>query len=70
MDALRDLNRDAGVTVLVSLHQVEVARAYARRIVALSHGRVRYDGPPEGLSPALLAEIYGSAAADPDQPAP
>ena len=60
MDALQALNRDKGATVLVSLHQVEVARAYARRIVALSHGRIRYDGPPDGLSPALLAEIYGA----------
>ena len=40
--------------------RLEVARAYARRIVALSHGRIRYDGPPDGLSPALLAEIYGA----------
>lgn len=60
MDALLALNRDKGVTVIVSLHQVEVARTYARRIVALSHGRIRYDGPPDALSPALLDEIYGA----------
>lgn len=60
MDALRALNRDAGTTVIVSLHQVEVARAYAKRIVVLSHGRIYYDGPPDGLSPVLLADIYGA----------
>ena len=46
--------------VLVSLHQVEYAREYCPRVIALREGRVAYDGATAGLTNALLAEIYGA----------
>lgn len=61
MEALAALNRQDGITVLVSLHQVDVAIKYCDRVVALQAGRVVFDGPPTMLTPALLAEIYGAA---------
>jgi phosphonate transport system ATP-binding protein len=59
MDALRDLNKSDGLTVIVTLHHVEHAIRYCDRIVALSAGKVVYDGPPAGLDRTKLIDIYG-----------
>ena len=56
------MNGDRGCTVVVSLHQVEFALKYCPRTVALHRGAVVYDGPSAALTPALLGELYGSAA--------
>ncbi|MCW5770630.1 MAG: phosphonate ABC transporter ATP-binding protein [Rhodospirillaceae bacterium] len=63
MDLLQDLNRD-GVTVVVSLHQVDFAMRYCPRTVALKEGRVVYDGPSAALTPERLRELYGSTASE------
>lgn len=60
MDILADLNTRDGITVLVSLHQVEYALKYCPRTVALRAGEVVYDGPSEALTPAFLGELYGA----------
>ncbi|HYZ32687.1 MAG TPA: phosphonate ABC transporter ATP-binding protein [Crenalkalicoccus sp.] len=70
MEILAELNRRDGITVVVSLHQVEVAFRYCRRIVALRQGEVVHDGPPEALDPGRLAWIYGTTAAPPPSRAP
>jgi phosphonate transport system ATP-binding protein len=62
MDLLRSLNREHRLTVLVSLHQLDVALKYCARTVALSHGKVVYDGPSAALTPELIKQLYGSAA--------
>jgi phosphonate transport system ATP-binding protein len=64
MDALANINREDGTTVLVSLHQVDVALRYCPRTVALHHGRIVYDGPSANLTPKLLHELYGAEADD------
>ena len=61
MDALADVNRD-GITVLVSLHQIDYALRYCPRTIALADGAVVYDGPSEALSAERLQEIYGTGA--------
>lgn len=49
----------AGATVLVIVHDLSLAAAYADRIVLLHEGRVRADGPPsQVLDAALLSEVY------------
>jgi len=58
LDLLRAQARERGATVLCSLHQIDLARAYADRIVALHRGRVIFDGPPEQLRERELAVIY------------
>ena len=60
MNILADLNRRDGITVLVSLHQVEYALKYCPRTIALKHGEVVYDGPSNELTPAVLCAIYGA----------
>ncbi|MEY3123952.1 MAG: hypothetical protein RLZZ573_472 [Pseudomonadota bacterium] len=65
MDILARVNREDQCTVVVSLHQVNVAMKYYPRTVALHKGRVVYDGPSIALTPALLRELYGAASAPP-----
>ena len=60
MDALAELNRRDGITVLCNLHTLDTARAYCRRIIGMSRGHIVFDGPPEGLTPAVLTAIYGA----------
>jgi len=60
MELLARVNRERGVTVLVSLHQVEHAFAYCPRTVALCDGRVVHDGPTSALTPERLRDLYGS----------
>jgi phosphonate transport system ATP-binding protein len=64
MDILAELNREDGITILVSLHQVEYALLYCRRTIALRDGRVVYDGPSSALTPAYLADLYGAESAE------
>ena len=59
MEILRGLNRDDGLTVLVTLHQVDYALRYCERVIALKGGKVVYDGPTAGLDRARLIDIYG-----------
>lgn len=59
MDILRELNRNDGLTVLVTLHQVDYALRYCDRVVALKAGKVVYDGPADGLKTEQLIDIYG-----------
>lgn len=60
MDLLADMNRNDGLTVLVSLHQVEYALKYCPRTIALKAGKIAYDGPSSALTPAFLNQLYGA----------
>jgi phosphonate transport system ATP-binding protein len=64
MEILARLNREQGLTVLVSLHQVDFALRYCTRTVALNRGQVVYDGASDALTREALARIYGAAADD------
>jgi phosphonate transport system ATP-binding protein len=61
MEILARINREHGITVLVSLHQVQFARRYCPRTVALRLGEVVYDGPSSALTAPLLRNLYGAA---------
>jgi phosphonate transport system ATP-binding protein len=60
MDALRDINRHDGITVLCNLHTLDTARVYCDRIVGMSQGRIVFDGAPEALNEASVTSIYGT----------
>ena len=59
MDSLRRIHREDGLTVLVNLHHLDTARHYCDRIVALSAGRVVFDGTPAELTPDRVRDVYG-----------
>lgn len=72
MDVLADINTQENITILVSLHQVEYARRYCKRTIAMRDGLIVYDGPSTALSNSFLAELYGSASEElvlPESPA-
>jgi phosphonate transport system ATP-binding protein len=60
MELLAQVNREFGVTVIVSLHQVDYAFAYCPRTVALRAGEVVHDGPTQELTPQRLRDLYGT----------
>lgn len=71
MQTLAEINENDGITVVVCLHQVEYARRYCPRTIALRDGEVAYDGPSEALTHEFLREIYGEASEElvlPDVP--
>ena len=60
MDLLRRLQREQGMTLVISLHNVNLARKYCYRIIALRDGYLVYDGSPMGLDNQKLRELYGT----------
>jgi phosphonate transport system ATP-binding protein len=64
MDYLRTISDKMGITVLVNLHQVDVALRYSDRIIGVNKGNIVYDGPPKELSSSMIHSIYGSEAGD------
>jgi len=62
LELLKRQARERDCTVLCSLHQVDLARAFADRIVALEGGKVAFDGPPESLDGRTLRAIYGASS--------
>lgn len=74
MTLLRRVCTQNGITLVASLHQVELALQHADRIVGLAHGAIVYDGPPADVSEPVLRLIYEggpdkstSASANPSQ---
>lgn len=59
MSLLREQGRAQGIPVIVNIHDVELARRFADRLVGMSGGHVVYDGDAAGLSDAKLKQIYG-----------
>lgn len=62
MALLRRVCAEDGITLVASLHHVDLALSHADRIVGLAHGCVVYDGPASGVSEAVLASIYDTPA--------
>ena len=61
MRLIVELAAEDGIPALVNIHDVPLARAFARRIIGLRAGAVVYDGPVDGLTAAVLETIYGGA---------
>jgi len=62
MDLLVYLNREYGITVITSLHQVQMVQRYFERAIALRGGEVQFDGRTVDLTDYQLNHIYGAAA--------
>ena len=59
MTLIRDLGTAKDVPIIVNMHDVELARRFADRIVGMAGGVVVYDGAPAGLTDTHLKTIYG-----------
>ncbi|RYY71815.1 MAG: ATP-binding cassette domain-containing protein, partial [Comamonadaceae bacterium] len=64
---LADAARERGATLVATLHDVPMALQHFSRIVGLRDGRLAFDLPAAGVTPALLQDLYGHEA--PAQPA-
>ncbi|MGP1384238.1 MAG: phosphonate ABC transporter ATP-binding protein [Thainema sp.] len=62
MELLTHLNQEQGITIITSLHQVQMVRRYFERAIALRDGTVRFDGHIDDLDNQQLNHIYGAAA--------
>jgi phosphonate transport system ATP-binding protein len=62
MELLLALNRERGMTLIVSLHHVGLARRYCERVIALRDGALVFDGPTSALTLPFLHQLYGTAA--------
>ena len=59
MELIARQARERGVPVIVNIHNVELARRFADRIVGMSKGEVVFEGPPRALTDHHLVQIYG-----------
>ncbi len=60
MDALADINRRDGITVITNLHTLDTARNYCQRVLGMAEGKVVFDGPPAELTAEAVRRIYGA----------
>ncbi len=59
MQYLEQINKQDGVTVLCSLHFLDLVHRYADRVVALNQGELVFDGPPTEIDDQKFKDIYG-----------
>jgi len=59
LELIQRLNRELGVTVVASMHDLNLAARYFPRLVLFQHGIVADAGPTEVLEPRLLRRVYG-----------
>lgn len=62
MQYLEKINQEDGVTVLCSLHFLDLVHRYADRVIALNNGELVFDGLPAEIDDSKFKEIYGRDA--------
>ncbi|WP_353113792.1 phosphonate ABC transporter ATP-binding protein [Microbacterium sp.] len=67
MDDLRRINRELGITVLVNLHLLDLAREYGTRMIGMRAGEVVYDGPASSATDTDFESIYGRSLTSSDR---
>ena len=59
MQILKNINEQDGITIVVTLHQVDYAQQYCRRAIALKDGELYFDSPIEDIDNTGLSNLYG-----------
>ena len=62
MQYLEKINQEDGVTVLCSLHFLDLVHRYADRAIALNEGKLMFDGSPKTIDDEKFKDIYGKEA--------
>jgi phosphonate transport system ATP-binding protein len=62
MRHLQEINQEDGITVLCSLHFLDLVQQYSTRAIALNQGRLVFDGMPAEIDDQRFIEIYGQEA--------
>lgn len=58
VELLTRISREDGLTLVMSIHNLELARAFFPRIVGLRRGRVAFDAATETLDEAVFEALY------------
>lgn len=66
MGDLRRINQELGITTLINLHFLDLAREYGRRLIGLRDGFLVYDGDIADVTDDTFSEIYGRAITSED----
>ena len=61
MRDLQRINRELGITTLINLHFLDLARQYGKRLIGLNDGEVVFDGDISEVDDAIFRQIYGRA---------
>jgi phosphonate transport system ATP-binding protein len=59
MRLIKELCAERDLAAIINIHDVQLAQMYSQRVVGLKLGEIVFDGPPDGLKPNVLTEIYG-----------
>jgi phosphonate transport system ATP-binding protein len=59
MRDLQHINRDLGITTIVNLHFLDLARVYGERIIGMRGGELVYDGTAKQADEHVFRDIYG-----------
>jgi len=62
MQYLEKINQEDGVTILCSLHFLDLVHQYGQRVIALNEGRLMFQGLPEQIDDEMFKDIYGQEA--------
>src|SRR5699024_6766599 len=68
MDDLKRINQELGITIVVNLHSIELARQYGTRIIGLRDGSLVFDGPVAEATDETLQGIYGEKILEEPKP--
>ena len=61
MDLIHKMTKENNIACIVNLHQVDVAKTYADRIVGIHKGTVVFDDTPDKLTDEMIEMIYGTS---------
>lgn len=59
MQLLVSISEKYSIPVVINMHDVDLAKRFASRIVGMSNGAIIYDGKPSDLTDSVLKSIYG-----------
>ncbi len=59
MRLITEMCRERGLAAIINIHDVNLAKMFVQRVVALNLGTIIFDGGPNDLTPDVLTQIYG-----------
>jgi phosphonate transport system ATP-binding protein len=59
MQLIADLGSELAIPIMVNIHNVDLARRFAARIIGMKNGTIVFDGTPDELVESHLKYIYG-----------
>jgi phosphonate transport system ATP-binding protein len=66
MDYIKKINVELGITTIVNLHFLDLAKDYAERIIGMYDGKIVYDGMVDDITDADFEKIYGGQLTEED----